>query len=54
VVNSGVRLLEIARRRKVPIIVVNRGITKGDSRATVKLDAGATETLTAMAAALVA
>jgi len=52
VVNSGVRLLEIARRRRVPIVVVNRGITKGDSRATVKLDAGATETLTAMAAAL--
>ena len=45
-------LHEVARR-KVPIIVVNRGITKGDSRATVKLDAGATETLTAMAAALV-
>ncbi len=52
VVNSGVRLLEIARRRRVPIVVVNRGITKGDSRATVKLEAGATETLTAMAAAL--
>ncbi len=52
VVNSGVRLLEIARRRRVPIVVVNRGITKGDSRATVKLDSGATETLTAMAAAL--
>ncbi len=52
VVNSGVRLLEIARRRRVPIVVVNRGITKGDSRATVKLDAGATETLTAIAAAL--
>ncbi len=52
VVNSGVRLLEIARRRRVPIVVVNRGITKGDSRATVKLDAGATETLTAMAEAL--
>ena len=54
VVNSGVRLLEIARRRRVPIIVINRGITKGDGRATVKLDAGATETLTAMAEALVA
>lgn len=52
VVNSGVRLLEIARRRRVPIVVVNRGITKGDSRATVKIDSGATETLTAMAEAL--
>jgi NAD-dependent SIR2 family protein deacetylase len=52
VVNSGVRLLELARRRRTPIIVVNRGITKGDSRAAVKIEAGASETLTAMAAAL--
>jgi NAD-dependent SIR2 family protein deacetylase len=52
VVNSGVRLIEIARRRRMPIIVVNRGITKGDSRAAVKIDAGASETLTAMATAL--
>jgi NAD-dependent SIR2 family protein deacetylase len=52
VVNSGVRLIELARRRRMPIVVVNRGITKGDSRATVKIDAGASETLTAMAAAL--
>jgi NAD-dependent SIR2 family protein deacetylase len=52
VVNSGVRLLEIARRRRTPIIVVNRGITKGDGRAAVKIDAGTSETLTAMAAAL--
>lgn len=52
VVNSGVRLLEIARRRRIPIVVVNRGVTKGDARATVKIDAGATETLTAMAEAL--
>lgn len=54
VVNSGVRLLEIARRRRTPIIVVNRGITKGDSRAAVKIDAGASETLAAMAGALLA
>jgi NAD-dependent SIR2 family protein deacetylase len=52
VVNSGIRLLEIARRRRIPIVVVNRGVTKGDARATVKIDAGASETLTAMAEAL--
>jgi NAD-dependent SIR2 family protein deacetylase len=52
VVNSGVRLLEIARRRRTPIIVVNRGFTKGDGRAAVKIDAGTSETLTAMAEAL--
>ncbi|MDQ0575384.1 NAD-dependent SIR2 family protein deacetylase [Agromyces albus] len=54
VVNSGMRLIEQARRRRLPIIVVNRGITKGDSRAVVKIDAGASETLTAMADALLA
>ena len=52
VVNSGMRLIELARRGKLPIIVVNRGITKGDSRAAVKIDAGASETLVAMAEAL--
>lgn len=52
VVNSGIRLIELARRRHLPIIVVNRGVTKGDGRAAVKLDAGTSETLTAMAAAL--
>jgi NAD-dependent SIR2 family protein deacetylase len=52
VVNSGVRLIELARRRRMPIIVVNRGITKGDSRAAVKIDAGTSETLAAMAEAL--
>ncbi|MEF2979252.1 Sir2 family NAD-dependent protein deacetylase [Subtercola sp. YIM 133946] len=49
VVNSGIRLLEQARRRRLPIVIVNRGETKGDSRATVKLDAGTSETLTALA-----
>ena len=38
----------------LPIIVVNRGITKGDSRAAVKIDAGASETLVAFADALTA
>lgn len=52
VVNSGVRLIEQARRRRLPIIVVNRGATKGDSRAAIKIDAGASETLTAFAEAL--
>jgi NAD-dependent SIR2 family protein deacetylase len=49
VVNSGIRLLEQARRRKLPIVIINRGATKGDARATVKLDAGTTETLEAIA-----
>ncbi|MGL4339829.1 MAG: Sir2 family NAD-dependent protein deacetylase [Rhodoglobus sp.] len=44
-VNSGVRLLEQARRRRLPIVIINRGVTKGDSRASVKIDAGTSETL---------
>jgi NAD-dependent SIR2 family protein deacetylase len=51
-VNSGVRLLERARRRKLPIVIVNRGATKGDGRAALKLDAGTTPTLVAFAEAL--
>jgi NAD-dependent SIR2 family protein deacetylase len=45
IVNSGIRLLEEARRRRLPIVIVNRGETKGDLRAAIKLDAGTTETL---------
>jgi NAD-dependent SIR2 family protein deacetylase len=51
-VNSGIRLLEQARRRHVPIVVLNRGATKGDRVATLKIDAGTTETLTALKALL--
>lgn len=52
VVNSGIRLLEQARRRGLPIVIVNRGATKADARASVKLDAGTSETLRALAALL--
>ncbi|HWH98051.1 MAG TPA: Sir2 family NAD-dependent protein deacetylase [Pseudolysinimonas sp.] len=48
VVNSGVRLLEQAVRRRMPIVIVNRGETKGDSRATLKIDAGTSEVLGAL------
>jgi NAD-dependent SIR2 family protein deacetylase len=51
-VNSGIRLLEQARRRHVPIVILNRGATKGDRVATLKIDAGTTETLTALQALL--
>ena len=54
VVNSGIRLLEQARRKRIPIVVVNRGVTKGDRVASLKLDEGTTETLTALAARLLA
>ena len=54
VVNSGIRLVERARRRKLPVVIVNRGITRADNRATVKIDAGTSEVLGALAAGLVA
>jgi NAD-dependent SIR2 family protein deacetylase len=45
VVNSGIRLLDHATRRRIPVIILNRGVTKGDGRAMIKIDAGASETL---------
>ncbi|ROP66220.1 Sir2 family NAD-dependent protein deacetylase [Curtobacterium sp. ZW137] len=51
-VNSGVRLVDHAARRKHPVVIVNRGDTRSDRRAAVKVDAGTTETLVALAARL--
>jgi NAD-dependent SIR2 family protein deacetylase len=51
-VNSGIRLVEQARRSRMPIVVINRGSTKGDARAALKIDAGTSETLAALAARL--
>ncbi|MEO8529534.1 MAG: Sir2 family NAD-dependent protein deacetylase [Pseudolysinimonas sp.] len=48
VVNSGIRLLEQAVRRRMPIIIINRGETKGDSRSTLKIEAGTSEVLVAL------
>lgn len=53
VVNSGIRLLDQASKRRMPIVVVNRGVTKGDSRATLKVDAGTSEVLATLAERLV-
>jgi NAD-dependent SIR2 family protein deacetylase len=52
VVNSGIRLVERARRRKIPVVIVNRGATRADARAAVKIDAGTSEVLTALGARL--
>jgi NAD-dependent SIR2 family protein deacetylase len=52
VVNSGIRLLERARRRKHPVVIINRGETRGDNRATVKINAGASEVLAALSTML--
>lgn len=45
VVNSGIRLVERALRKQIPLIVINRGKTKVDGRADVKIDGGASTVL---------
>ncbi|WP_028938697.1 NAD-dependent protein deacetylase [Pseudonocardia spinosispora] len=50
-VQSGLRFVHRAHRRGVPIVIVNRGVTRGDPLATVKVDAGCSEVLTALASA---
>ncbi|AYF99031.1 Sir2 family NAD-dependent protein deacetylase [Protaetiibacter intestinalis] len=49
VVNSGIRLLDQAAKRRLPIVIVNRGETRGDKRAGLKIDAGTSEVLGALA-----
>jgi NAD-dependent SIR2 family protein deacetylase len=44
-VMSGLRFVKAARRRDLPIVLVNRGATRGDDLATLKVDAGCAETL---------
>ena len=44
-VMSGFRFVRQAHKRGIPVIVVNRGTTRGDDLATVKLDLGVTEFL---------
>lgn len=51
-VNSGIRLLDQAVKRRMPVVIVNRGETRGDRRASLKIDAGASEVLPALAARL--
>jgi NAD-dependent SIR2 family protein deacetylase len=44
-VMSGLRFVRHAAKRDIPIVIVNRGMTRGDSLATVKIDHGVAETL---------
>jgi NAD-dependent SIR2 family protein deacetylase len=46
---SGLRFVRHAHKLGVPVVVVNRGATRGDDLATVLVDAGCSETLTALA-----
>jgi NAD-dependent SIR2 family protein deacetylase len=49
-VMSGFRFVRRASGAGVPVVIVNRGATRGDDLATVTLDAGCSEFLTALAA----
>src|SRR5690606_29938371 len=44
-VNSGMRFVERARRLGLPVVIANRGPTKGDDRAAAKIDGGVAQTL---------
>ncbi len=48
VVNSGVRLVERARRRSIPLIIINREPTRADAWADLTLAAGTSEVLPAL------
>ena len=48
VVNTGMRIVERARRQKRPVIVINRGPTKADSVASVRIEGGTSQALSAI------
>jgi NAD-dependent SIR2 family protein deacetylase len=51
-VMSGLRFVRRAHRLGVPVVIVNRGATRGDDLADVLVDHGCSETLTALVAAV--
>ena len=44
-VMSGLRFVRAAHKRGIPVVIVNRGATRGDDLATIKLDVGCSEFL---------
>jgi NAD-dependent SIR2 family protein deacetylase len=51
-VMSGLRFVRHQAKRGRPVVIINRGPTRGDDLASLKLDAGCSETLTALHAGL--
>lgn len=47
-VMSGLRFVKAASRRDIPIVIVNRGTTRGDDLSTLKIDDGCAETLASL------
>lgn len=52
-VDSGMRLVRRALLRELPIVIVNRGATRADQYATVRIDSDATTTLLSLAKLLI-
>jgi NAD-dependent SIR2 family protein deacetylase len=50
-VMSGLRFVRHQAKFGRPVVIINRGITRGDDLATLKIDSGCAETLTALLAA---
>ncbi len=48
-VMSGLRFVRHAAKTRRAVVIVNRGVTRGDDIATLRLEAGTSETLTALA-----
>jgi hypothetical protein len=46
---SGLRFVRHAHKHGIPVVIVNRGATRGDEFAAVRLDAGCSEVLAALA-----
>ncbi|HLI58195.1 MAG TPA: NAD-dependent protein deacetylase [Solirubrobacteraceae bacterium] len=51
-VMSGLRFVQRARRDGIPVVIITRGVTRGDPLADLKLDASLGPTLTRLAAAI--
>ncbi|MFD3508886.1 NAD-dependent protein deacetylase [Nocardia sp. NPDC058666] len=51
-VMSGLRFVRRAAKNGVPVVILNRGRTRGDELATLRIDAGCSETLCALATEL--
>lgn len=51
-VNSPVRLIESARRKRLPIVIINRGPTKADRLATVRIEGSCSSALSGIASRL--
>ncbi|HEX2175628.1 MAG TPA: NAD-dependent protein deacetylase [Nocardioidaceae bacterium] len=47
---SGLRFVRRAHANGIPVVILNRGVTRGDDLATVRVDAGCSETLDWLAA----